>query len=59
MAEEKEKVTCPVCGKNFKNQSGLSGHLRFVHPGELGVSKPPPEKPPEEKEAMSLPNQAL
>ena len=54
-----EKCKCTYCGAEFKNAQGLTNHIKFKHPGELGVSKPPPEKPPEEKEAMSLPNQAL
>ena len=35
--EQKEKPVesgsnCPVCGKSFKNNCGLSSHVRFVHP---------------------------
>jgi len=24
-------VKCKVCGKTFKNEAGLSGHMRFAH----------------------------
>ena len=54
-----EKYKCTYCGAEFKNAQGLTNHIKFKHLGELGASKPSPENPPEEKEAMSLPNQAL
>jgi len=50
MPEGKEETTCTVCGRTFKNKSGLIGHLRIKHPGELGLSKSPPKNPPGEKE---------
>jgi len=28
-------VTCEICGRVLKNKSGLSGHRRWVHPGEM------------------------
>jgi hypothetical protein len=31
--DEDSGVTCPECGKTFKNGSGLTGHLRMVHGG--------------------------
>ena len=29
--------TCDVCGNEFKNQSGLSGHKRLAHPSDPGA----------------------
>jgi hypothetical protein len=29
--EVKDMITCPDCGKEFKNQQGLAGHARFRH----------------------------
>jgi hypothetical protein len=28
--------TCDVCGKTFKDRSGLTGHMRFSHPEPTG-----------------------
>jgi len=33
-------VTCEICGRALKNKSGLSGHLRLVHHGEMSVPRP-------------------
>jgi len=30
-----EMVRCEICGKVLKNKSGLSGHLRLAHAGEM------------------------
>ncbi|MBA7671500.1 hypothetical protein ES703_79658 [subsurface metagenome] len=30
-------VKCSFCGKEFKNDSGLSGHMRFSHPSAIEV----------------------
>jgi hypothetical protein len=29
-----EKVLCSICGREFKDRAGLSGHYRFKHPDE-------------------------
>lgn len=28
---EKKEFKCEICGKTFKSESGLSGHMRFSH----------------------------
>ena len=33
-------VTCEICGRALKNKSGLSGHRRWVHPGEMSGQCP-------------------
>jgi len=33
-------VTCPLCGKSFRDKRGLYGHARFVHKYELYHNKP-------------------
>jgi len=33
-------VTCEICGRVLKNKSGLSGHRRWVHPGEMSGQRP-------------------
>jgi len=33
-------VRCEVCGKVLKNNSGLSGHLRLAHVGEMSGQRP-------------------
>lgn len=32
-------ATCPICNKEFKNEAGMTGHLRFSHPGAGMVSE--------------------
>ena len=44
-----EKRKCPYCEAELKNARVLGSHVRFKHPGELGVAKPP-QKPPQETE---------
>ena len=29
---EEKLFACPVCGKTFKTQKGMKGHVRFSHP---------------------------
>jgi hypothetical protein len=36
MAEGKDGIIYPDCGKGFKNKAGLSGHLRIVHGSDTG-----------------------
>lgn len=31
-------VKCLLCGKEFKNEAGLSGHIRMVHPDAIPVA---------------------
>jgi len=31
-------VECPICLRQFKDKAGLSGHLRFSHPGAQPVA---------------------
>ena len=39
--EEKEELVCPVCGrKDFKDKSGLTGHIRMKHPQYQGGTGP-------------------
>jgi len=33
-------VRCEICGKVLKNKSGLSGHLRLAHVGEMSGQRP-------------------
>ena len=28
---------CSICGREFKNDAGLSGHMRFSHPAAISV----------------------
>ncbi|MBA7553923.1 hypothetical protein ES705_46527 [subsurface metagenome] len=30
-------VKCLLCGREFKNEAGLSGHMRMVHPTAIPV----------------------
>jgi len=46
MAEKRKR---PYCEAELKNARALGSHVRFKHPGELGVAKPP-QKPPQETE---------
>jgi hypothetical protein len=50
-----EKLKCPYCEAEFKNSRALGSHVRYKHPGELGV-KPLPEKPPEQREVPDAAN---
>lgn len=31
-------VKCLLCGKEFKNEAGLSGHIRMVHPDAVPIA---------------------
>jgi len=33
-------VRCEICGRALKNKSGLSGHLRLAHAGEMSGQRP-------------------
>jgi len=34
---DNEKIVCEICGKEFKDKQGLSGHMRFKHSDQSGA----------------------
>jgi uncharacterized C2H2 Zn-finger protein len=53
-----KKVKCPTCGKEFKNNAGLSAHMRFAH-GRKPARVNDKRKPWEKLEPVELPAPSL
>jgi len=49
---EKEKVVCEVCGREFKDKAGLSGHMRFKHNQEK-AEEPQSTEPTKDTKAIA------
>jgi len=50
-------ATCDICGNEFKNNSGLSGHKQLAHRSESGVPSAldrSPERSPKRSEQLLL-----